>query len=159
MKWLLCIALWLVPVMISYSLMTNDINAVFFDKEDIQIVTHCKKFILYQLDEIQLGKKINKKGNNYILNYSFKSKRVLNQVQYTSLLSALFDCNNIPSDVVRCRMESEFCVKLVDGKKELLLFFSKPGACDNYIKVVKINNISHEESSQMYTDEKFKFLF
>ena len=140
------------------SIINSNRDSVFFDSNDWEIIMNSKKVLFYLLSGSPVEDSAKRSRSKYIFNYEYKSSGKLSKPKYYEIISTLCNCNNLPAEIDKCTVLLEYCIKVSDGDKELLILFSKPGACSNFVKVVKINNINHHETAQTYIAGSLKTL-
>lgn len=133
-------------------------DSVFLNANDIQILVNSRNITYHRLDGAPVADSSKKAGATYLMNYLSVSEERPDKQKYYAMLSSVLNSNNLQRGLNKCTILSGYCLQIKYKREQLLLFFSKPGACGNTIEVVKVNTIDKKEATQNYRAEGLKWL-
>lgn len=127
----------------------------FLDSTDFQIIFNKKKVRMYELTGSPVDSSIQNKKSKYIFNYLVKSALNIDNTKFIKLITPVLTCQPSVSQVPKCTYLFEYCLEIQNNKGKLYLFFSEDSNCNNYLKVIKVNTISHKESHNFFNSNLF----
>ncbi len=129
------------------------------DSTDFRILISKKKIRMFEMTGSPVDSAMQNKKSIYIYNYLVHNIRAIDNSKLTRYILPLLDCKTTITQVPKCTYLAKYCIEVRNNKAKLYLFFSDVGACENLIKVIKLNTLSRKESHMFADSNQFVGLF
>ena len=134
-------------------------KVIFLDSTDMEVMLAKKKIHLFELTGFPVDSSHQSKRVKYIFNYLVKSTMAINDKKLSKLISPLLACDPQLLQIPKCTFLAKYCLEIKATKGVLYLFYSGKGDCDTFIKVIKVNTLTHKENHKLLEENQFAGIF